>query len=493
MRRKSNEQLSTASEQLSLAIRSAELGLWNWDVKQNQLFWDDHMYELYGIAKEDFSGAYEAWTKGVHPYDRKRSDDEIQQALKGEKDFDTEFRVVWPDGTVHYIEAHGDVYRDASGNPIRMIGVNLDITKRKKGEEELRERVKQLDCLYGISSIVEKDDSLKAIYNGTVNILRDSWQYPEIARARIIIDNTAFVSDDFRESAYRQCSDIFVFGEQRGLIEVFYLEAKPDRDEGPFLLEERRLINAVAERLGRITERKKAEEELKQLKQDFASMIVHDLRSPITSIKGFSQMMALGKLGPLSDKQGEAVSIINDAAGKQLALINDYLDLSKIESGQIHIDSEFIDIGLIVDSAIRLVKIQAELKNINLSSRIDESLLSLSGDSSKLEQVLINLLTNAVKFTPHNGSIVLSVTTDQDGNNVQVSVSDTGVGITADELVTVFDKYRQARTGKKLEQKGTGLGLAISKLIIEAHGGKIWAESKEGKGSTFYFTIPTGK
>ncbi|MFC1979103.1 ATP-binding protein [Chloroflexota bacterium] len=616
---KLDEELKIISERLSLASRSAGLGIWDWDIKQNLLVWDDRMYQLYGVAKEDFAGAYEAWTKGLHLDDVKRSDEEVQKALTGEKDFDTEFRVVWPDGTVRYIEAHGDVYRDESGNPIRMIGVNRDITERKLVDHKLGERVKELNCLYDISSLVEKADSLEAIYNGTVNILPDSWQYPEITRARLIMDNTAYTSDHFVESAFRQSSDIVVFGEQKGVIEVFYLEAKADSDEGPFLIEERRLIDAVAERLGRITERKKTEkalhdseerhrtlfenaidaifimeghhftdcnpaavsmfkcdkrsdiigrtpqdyapekqpdgtdsmrkanelmeaamagnsqqfyfkmhgkdgtpldldvsmsritikgkvylqaiarditermrieEELKKLRHDFASMLVHDLRSPITSIKGFTEIIASGKIGPITDKQSDALSIMADAIGKQLALINDYLDLSKMESGQIPIDSEVIDIGHILNSAIRLVKVQAESKDIKLKSRIHKSLSLAFGDSAKLEQVIVNLLTNAVKFTPENGSIALSATMDQDGDNVQVSVSDNGVGIPADELAIVFDKYRQARTGKKSEQKSTGLGLAISELIVEAHGGRIWAESEVGKGSTFYFTVP---
>jgi len=233
---------------------------------------------------------------------------------------------------------------------------------------------------------------------------------------------------------------------------------------------------------------KKSEEEIQKLKQDFASMIVHDLRGPMTAIKGFTDLMATRHLGQITDKQTLALATMQKSVDMQLSLINDYLDLSKLESGRIDIYLKPLDLNQVITSAVRLVEVLAELENIKLTVEMDPTLPFVLGDEAKLEQVLVNLLTNAIKFTDEGGSVTISATAE--GNMIQVSISDTGIGISDDDMPLLFDKYRQVKTGKKSEQKGTGLGLVIAKLIVEAHGGKIWANSELGKGSTFNFTVP---
>jgi PAS domain S-box-containing protein len=132
-------------ERFNLAIDAANIGVWDWDIQKNELFWDDRMYRLYGIRKEDFSGAYEAWLKGVHPDDRAASHEISRQALRGEKEYDTEFPILWPDGTVRILKAHGLVIRDSEGRPLRMTGINYDITERKWTEDKIRKLNEELD------------------------------------------------------------------------------------------------------------------------------------------------------------------------------------------------------------------------------------------------------------------------------------------------------------------------------------------------------------
>jgi PAS domain S-box-containing protein len=242
-----------------------------------------------------------------------------------------------------------------------------------------------------------------------------------------------------------------------------------------------------------ITQQKRTQEKLDKLRRDFTSMIVHDLRSPMNSIKGFTELLVSEALGPISEKQHMACGIMKEAIDKQLMLINDYLDVSKLESGQIDIEFQRVDVSKPISQAIRLLEVQAELKDIGINLKIKSKLPLVFGDESNIEQVLLNLLTNAMKFTEKGGSIIVSVNESQDGDFIQVSVSDTGVGIAAGELSFIFDKYRQVSTGKVSGQKGTGLGLTICKLIVGAHKGKIWVESEVGKGSIFHFTIPAAR
>ena len=152
-RKQTEEQIIRMNERFALATRAARLGVWDWDIPANNLVWDDQMYELYGVRKEQFAGAYEAWLKGLHPDDVERSNAESQQALRGEKDYDTEFRVVWPDGTILHLKAYGQVIRDMNGNPVRMIGINHDITERVRAESQ---REAALEALRELNATLEQ-------------------------------------------------------------------------------------------------------------------------------------------------------------------------------------------------------------------------------------------------------------------------------------------------------------------------------------------------
>lgn len=143
-RKHTEERIRQINERFSLSTHAARLGVWDWDLQKNELVWDDRMYELYGVKSENFAGAYEAWLQGIHPDDRAASDEISKQARRGERQYDTEFRVVWPDGSIHYLKAYGQFVRDADGKPVRMIGVNFDITESKRAENELREKEERL-------------------------------------------------------------------------------------------------------------------------------------------------------------------------------------------------------------------------------------------------------------------------------------------------------------------------------------------------------------
>jgi two-component system sensor histidine kinase/response regulator len=246
---------------------------------------------------------------------------------------------------------------------------------------------------------------------------------------------------------------------------------------------------------------KKLEMELERTRADFTAMLVHDLRSPLSGIKSVLEYFkeTLDQNNTLSQEQGMLFDSVNDSAERMLGLINDILDLSKLESGNISLDIQDVDLHLVVDMITRDFRMQYKKKEATIDVNFPPGLPPVKIDINRIGQVLMNLLSNALKFISKGGNVTVTVSSEQVHNLVtkdndrfvKVSVRDTGMGIPAEELPFIFDRYKQASTAKKTKVKGTGLGLAVCKLIVEAHGGSIYAESEMGKHTTFHFTLPT--
>jgi PAS domain S-box-containing protein len=241
-----------------------------------------------------------------------------------------------------------------------------------------------------------------------------------------------------------------------------------------------------------ITEKKRYEERLKELdtmKSDFVSSVSHELRTPLTAIKGSVDNMLDGLTGALNDKQTRYLIRIKSNADRLSRLINDLLDLSRIEAGKIELKPSRVDLGRLACDIAETLRPMAAEKLIDIDVASVASGLAAWADRDKLTQVLMNLIGNALKFTPPNGRVGIAVERNDD-NWVRVSVTDTGPGIARGEAAKIFDKFYQIANVDKQKTRGTGLGLSISKSLIEMHGGKIWMESEVGKGSTFSFTLP---
>ena len=393
---------------------------------------------------------------------------------------------------------------------------------------DLGERLKELRCLYGVSGLIEKPGiSLEKILEGAIELILVAWQYPEITCARIILEGQESRSGNFRETIWRQSSDIILEGNRIGAVEVYYLEERPESDEGPFLKEERSLINAIAERLGRIVESKKAEDrieqyqqhleelveertielekeilerkkaeslikeqnerlkELDRMKSEFLSIAAHELRTPLTSILGFSEILLKRKLD--EEKKNKFLKIINEESVSLSSLINDLLDLSRIESGiGFKIKKVPTEIKEVILENVDLFRAQTDKHTFKVN--LPDDLVKIEADKDKISQVMENLISNAVKFSPQGGEITVSI--EQSEEKAKISISDIGMGIPEKDLPHIFEKFYRADNASRAAIGGTGLGLAIAKYIIESHGGEISVESKLGKGSTFSFTLP---
>ena len=380
--------LQQTSDRLSLATRAGGIGIWDWDIVDNNLVWDDQMLSLYGIKTHQFRNVYESWREGIHPDDVSQWDTEIQMAFRGEKEFDTEFRVVWPDGSTHTIRALATVQRDDSGQPIRMIGTNWDITDQKKAEKALREVNLQL----------EKS-----------------------------IENTKALA----------------------------LQAE--------------MANVA--------------------KSEFLANMSHEIRTPMNGVIGMTGLLLDTNL---NEEQRRYTEIVRSSGEVLLTLINDVLDFSKIEAGKMSLENLDFDLLNLLDDFAIAMAVRAHEKGLELICTTEPGVPALlQGDPGRLRQVLTNLVSNAIKFTPE-GEIVVRVTNLFESNgevDLRFEIHDTGIGIPSDKIGLLFNKFAQVDASTTRQFGGTGLGLAISKQLAELMGGKIGVVSEEGRGSDFWFTI----
>lgn len=243
----------------------------------------------------------------------------------------------------------------------------------------------------------------------------------------------------------------------------------------------------VEERTHQLTQALEEVKRISRRKSDFISSVSHELRTPLTSIKGYAAILLAGKLGAMPDEIKARLEKINRHSDELMQMINDLLDISRIESGKADMKIAGQDLKNTVEKISDLLSEQLKAKNITFSSNIPDNCQNILAGRGQIERVFINLVGNALKFTPQNGKI--SISANRMNNTVQIDVQDTGFGIPQDDQEHIFDEFYRVDNTINQEVKGTGLGLALVKQIIEAHQGKIWVESKPAEGSTFSFTL----
>ena len=241
---------------------------------------------------------------------------------------------------------------------------------------------------------------------------------------------------------------------------------------------------------------KKMEVELERTKADFMAMLIHDMRSPIGGVSSILELLEepLLRGEPVQEVHRELLTSAEEATRRLLHLINDMLDLSKYEAGKMNLNREYIHIGKIAERIINQMHPQFKQKGINVELGIENDLPPISADANKISQVFSNILSNALKFTSSGGNVHIDINKIQESTSasecVQTAISNSGIGIQPQELTTLFERYKQGLASEIVQAKGTGLGLAICKLIVEAHNGRITAESDPGKLTVFRFTLP---
>jgi PAS domain S-box-containing protein len=279
--KQTEHKLRENKERLDLALNSAQMGVWTLDIVKNKRYFDNQTFFLLGINPKTFTGNPEEFFGVIHPNDVERVKENLARTIKTDVLYEPEYRVIWPDGTFHYITARGRLVRDEKGNPSRINGILWDITDRKKEEElirrrtfELSERVKELQCLRNVTNLLQKEYlTIEEILREAVTILPSAYQFPQIICARIVWEGKEFRTKKFRETSWEQSREIVLEGKIHGKVQVYYLEDMPESDEGPFLKEERYMLNAISEQLSGALQRKLAQTALKASEEKYKDIV----------------------------------------------------------------------------------------------------------------------------------------------------------------------------------------------------------------------------
>ena len=356
---------------------------------------------------------------------------------------------------------------------------------------KLRERVKELTCLYGISQWVGRlGVSQEDILYGIVALLPPAWLYPEIASARIILDGRTYASTNFQEGCHQQRAEIIANGNHRGVVEVTYSELRPEIDEGPFLREERSLIDTVAKEVVLLIERLQAEEERIKLQDQLrhadrlatigqlSAGVAHELNEPLGSILGFAQLAI--KSAELPQQTIQDLEKIVAATLHAREVVKKLMLFSR----QLPPRTDKVDLNQMVEDGLYFLEARCIKAGIELVRDLHPDLPKVTADPSQLHQVLVNLVVNALQAMPEGGR--LTIRTMACNNHVSLIVEDTGSGMSREVMQQIFIPFF---TTKEIGE-GTGLGLPVVHGIVTAHGGSIKVESEVGHGSRFEILLP---
>jgi PAS domain S-box-containing protein len=505
-RKQVEQQLRENQERLTLALDAARMGSWDWDVQTNQVMWTPYHEMIFGYEPGNPQRTYQDWVNGIHPEDLPRVEVTLQTAMAKPQDYEDEYRVLWADGSLHWVSAFGRFQYNQQGQPIRMLGMLFEITDRKQAEVALRQSeliFRTLADTMPQMFWVTQPDGYHEYYNQrwydytgkTLEQTRgEEWQnilHPDdVQRTIEVWQNSLRTGKTYdMECRLLRAAD----GEYRWhLVRAFPLRNPEDKIVKWFgsctdIHDQKLVIEERAQALARERAARIELEKASRLKDDFLAIVSHELRSPLNPILGWSTLLLNRNLN--AEKTTQALEIIERNAKLQTRLIDDLLDVSRILRGKLSLNICLVDLVVTVEAALETVRLAAEAKSIQIQTQFDPAVGKVKGDPSRLQQVVGNLLTNAVKFTQAGGRIEIQL--QQVGSDAQIQVTDTGKGISPDFLPYVFERFRQADDATTRKFGGLGLGLAIVRHIVELHDGTVQVASPgEGLGATFTVTLP---
>ena len=504
--------LGDSEKRFRLAIEGARCGVWDWDRKKDTVYLTDSFARILGRDDAQMLSGAEFLSLFSHR-DRER----ISAAVRGSSragDIDIE---VQASGVPVWLHLRGRPWGDIQdGLTDRLVGVAIDVTERKgaqarvaAAENRLRAALESMSESFVLwdrrRCLVMWNRKFRDFFDFTETALKPGMTYAEVesgaARAIRNVQDGAGSGDAFemelKDGRWLHYSERGT--SDGGLVSVGADITDLKNQEKALKESEQRLRNTVedvrrnqqriAELANKYEKEKIRAEEANRSKSEFLANMSHELRTPLNAVNGFSEIMLREMFGPLGDNRYiDYVKDIHTSGQHLLSLINDILDMSKIEAGKMKLQKEPVSLVDIVEQSLRLVKARADEKSIRLVSELDESLADLNADPRAMKQVILNLLSNAVKFTPEEGRVsIRSFVVDE---RLALQVADTGIGIPKEDLPRLGRPFEQIESQHSKSHQGTGLGLALSKSLIEMHGGRMSIESELGKGTTVTLTIP---
>ncbi|MFA4956528.1 MAG: ATP-binding protein [Candidatus Methanoperedens sp.] len=535
IRKKVDEELQKQNRQQEAILNTIPDIAWLKDTESRFIAVNEPFAKACGVNRKEIVGKndLDIWPQDLA--ERYRADDKEVMATGRQKQVEEPLEITTGEKT--WIETIKTPIYNNEGEVIGTTGIARDITIRKLMEENLREAHDELEkrVQERTAELEESNKELHAEITERKKVeetLKDSER-----RVREIIDNAPFGAhiyelypdDRLIFTGANRSADRILGVDHKKFINKTIEEAFPQlvKTEIPTAYRhvaksgehyetesidynENKIIggfevsafqisaNRMAAFFRDITERKKAEklrienerlEAADKAKSEFLANMSHELRTPLNSSIGFSELLKQGMAGELSEKQKHYVDNILTSNQFLLTLINDILDISKIEAGKIELVPDKMSVPLTIKETLSLIKEKAMMHNLLLKTEFDPELDFIEADKQRFKQILFNLLSNAIKFSKEEGGTI-TITAKKEGAMANISVSDTGIGIKEESIVKLFHKFEQLESGIGQKYGGTGLGLAITKQLVELHGGRIWAQSRYGEGSTFTFTIP---
>ncbi len=517
------KRLATIEIQLDMALEAAQMSIWNWHLLTNQVILSKGKEHLFGLESGEFNGRYETFESLIHPEDRLGLNQAMNSAIKEKIDYQYEYRVVWADSSIHWIESKGKAIYNEVGEAVQMMGTVRDIS------DAYNER-----CLRKIAEA--KIQTLNAeleqrVLKRTARLSEDNQQLSKIIVERQLLEQKLHSSEAQMRGVFEAITDIvLVIDTKTGsinvaptnpvclhksatdiiskTIELIFQNEELESCLNPIqqALEKQQTINfdyslsfddsevwlaasvsplvddSVIWVARDITERRAIE----TMKNEFISIVSHELRTPLTAIRGSLGLLAAGALNNNPQRMQRLIEIASIDTERLVRLVNDILDLERLESGKVTLVKEFCDVATLIEQSVAAIRLLAEKDNITISIFSISAQVWAAPDS--IIQVLANLLSNAIKFSKAN--TVISIFAEVQDEWVWFKVKDQGRGIPPDKLELVFRRFQQVDASDSRSKGGTGLGLAICQSIVEQHGGQIWVESVLNSGSIFYFTLP---
>ena len=471
-----NRRLAEDRARSAIAADAAGLGFWTFDVATKALHWDESMYRLYGLLASEGEEPGALRESRSHLENHANSELGAFDAPEGGRDYDTEFRAVYPNGVVRHLKAVAQVTRDAHGHAIRMLGVTFDITERKQADEQFRLAIEAAPTGMLLmdrgGSIVMVNAQIEKLFGYPRSELLGQpmeMLVPERLRANI---------PDLRSGSFSAAAPHAA--EHYGL--------RKDGSEVPIEIGLNPLLTSKGEFVLSSIVDLSQRLEIERIRNEFVSTVSHELRTPLTSIRGSLGLLQSGAMGALPNKAAEMVTIAYKNSGRLVRIINDILDISTIEAGKLALQMRIVTLSELLRQSVEAnagfaekCEVRFVLEQVSVNDRV-------MADPDRLMQVVANLLSNAAKFSPPGAEVLIRVRPGS--TTLRIEVQDSGAGIPEAFRAHIFTKFAQADASATRRFEGTGLGLSIARKLTEAMGGSIGFESVAGQGSVFHIELP---